>query len=52
MAPFCIDLVEKGFAVWNLEYRRIGEEGGGWPGTFHDVADGIDCLRILEKNII
>lgn len=49
MAPFCIDLASRGYAVWNLEYTRIGEEGGGWPGTFQDVADGIDHLRILEK---
>lgn len=38
------DLAARGFAVWNLEYRRIGEPGGGWPGTFEDVASGIDHL--------
>jgi acetyl esterase/lipase len=36
-----------GYATWSLEYRRIGDEGGGWPGTFADVADGIDFLRPL-----
>ncbi|HTA65278.1 MAG TPA: alpha/beta hydrolase [Xanthomonadaceae bacterium] len=41
------DLAVRGFAVWNLEYRRLGEPGGGWPGTFEDVAAGIDHLAIL-----
>jgi len=31
--------------VWSLEYRRVGDEGGGWPGTFRDVAFGADYLR-------
>lgn len=39
------DLRARGVAVWNLEYARIGHETGGWPGTFQDVADGIDALR-------
>ncbi len=39
------DLRAHGIAVWNLEYARIGHETGGWPGTFEDIADGIDALR-------
>lgn len=38
------DLADQGFATWNLEYRLVGEEGGGWPGTFEDIASGIDEL--------
>lgn len=41
------DLRDRGYAVWNLEYRRIGHPGGGYPGTFQDVAAGIDHLRVL-----
>jgi acetyl esterase/lipase len=41
------DLRDRGYAVWNLEYRRIGHPGGGYPGTFSDVAAGIDHLRAL-----
>jgi acetyl esterase/lipase len=41
------DLVTRGFAVWNLEYRRLGGPSGGWPGTFEDVADGLDLLADL-----
>jgi acetyl esterase/lipase len=42
--PLCEALVESGMAVWNLEYRRIGNPGGGWPGTLEDVAAGADHL--------
>ena len=33
----CAALTKAGIATWNLEYRRVGNEGGGWPGTFEDV---------------
>src|ERR1700722_3226438 len=39
------DLRKRGFAVWNIDYRRIGEDGGGYPGTFLDVAKAMDTLR-------
>jgi acetyl esterase/lipase len=39
------DLVRAGYAVWNIEYRRVGRgQGGGWPATFDDVASAIDAL--------
>jgi acetyl esterase/lipase len=38
-------LTAEGWATWSLEYRRLGDEGGGWPGTFEDVARGVDHLR-------
>jgi acetyl esterase/lipase len=41
------DLVRRGWAVWNIEYRRL-EAGGGWPTTFEDVALAIDQLAVLE----
>ncbi|MGZ9099356.1 MAG: alpha/beta hydrolase family protein [Brevundimonas sp.] len=41
------DLRDRGYAVWNLEYRRIGHSGGGYPGTFQDIAAGLDHLRVL-----
>lgn len=41
------DLLRRGYAVWNIEYRRIGA-GGGWPETFADVAAAIDQLAELE----
>jgi acetyl esterase/lipase len=37
------DLLRRGWAVWNVEYRRVGN-GGGWPHTFADVAAAVDHL--------
>jgi acetyl esterase/lipase len=33
----CAALTAKGVATANAEYRRVGNPGGGWPGTFSDV---------------
>lgn len=41
------DLARRGYAAWNIEYRRVGDTGGAWPGTFHDVARSVDYLRLL-----
>jgi pimeloyl-ACP methyl ester carboxylesterase len=41
-------LTELGYAVWNLEFRRLGN-GGGFPITFEDVALGADFLESLSK---
>jgi acetyl esterase/lipase len=40
-------LREAGWATWSLEFRRVGNEGAGWPGTYLDVAQGADHLRAL-----
>jgi len=47
MRPLAADLTQRGMAVWNLEYRRVGGPGGGWPGTLEDVAAGVDALAGL-----
>jgi acetyl esterase/lipase len=39
---------ETGLAVLNVEYRRVGEEGGGWPGTFLDAAAALDFVEELS----
>lgn len=49
MMPICEGLARDGIATWNIEYRRLGEPGGGWPGTFQDVAGGSDHLRTLAR---
>lgn len=49
MEPLAADLVERGYAVWNLEYRRVGQPGGGYPGTLEDVGTGIDHLSTLSE---
>ena len=47
MRPLCQDLVRRGWVAWNVEYRRLGRDGGGWPQTFDDVATAIDHLAAL-----
>jgi acetyl esterase/lipase len=42
-------LTKTGIATWTIEYRRVGDAGGGWPGTFEDVAAGTDYARALAK---
>ena len=44
------DLAKRGYAAWNIEYRRVGNPGGGWPGTFLDVALATDFLRKLAPS--
>ncbi len=43
----CAALKSAGIACWSVEYRRVGETGGGWPGTFHDAAAGVDFVATL-----
>jgi len=40
---------KEGIATWTIEYRRVGDEGGGWPGTFDDVAAATDHLQTIAK---
>lgn len=45
--PMSDALRKAGIATWNIEYRRVDNEGGGWPGTYLDVAAAIDYLRTI-----
>jgi acetyl esterase/lipase len=51
IAPLAVPLTRLGFAIWNVDYRRVsgvrgesGAPGGGWPGTLQDVGAAIDQL--------
>jgi acetyl esterase/lipase len=48
-APIASDLTKNGIATWNIEYRQVGDAGGGWPGTFLDWGAAVDHLRDLGK---
>ena len=37
-------LAAEGYVVWSLEYRRVGDDGGGWPGTGNDVQAAVAAL--------
>lgn len=49
MAPMGDALKALGIATWNVEYRRLGQPGGGWPGTHQDVGRAVDQLRTLAE---
>src|SRR4051795_726263 len=43
------DLSRRGWAAWNVEFRRVGEvSDGGYPATLEDVAAAIDFLQTLD----
>ena len=47
--PMAAALADAGVATWNIEYRRAGNPGGGWPGSFLDLAAGVDFLRTIAE---
>jgi len=47
LSPMGDALKDEGIASWNVEYRRVGQPGGGWPGTYLDVGRAVDHLRTL-----
>jgi 3-dehydroquinate dehydratase type II len=49
MDGVAVDLTRRGWATWNVEYRRIGA-GGGWPSTVEDVARAVDFLADLAAS--
>ncbi len=49
MTPLACAIAARGVAAWNVEYRRVGQDGGGWPGTLHDVAAAIDALADVDE---
>jgi len=49
--PICADLAARGWAAWNVEYRRLGRlSGGGYPSTLEDVAAAVDHLADLPAH--
>lgn len=48
-APLAEMLTKRGIATWNISYRRVGNAGGGWPGTFEDIAAGVDHIGKLAR---
>ncbi len=47
MEPLASALTAQGYTTWNIEYRRLGDSGGGWPGTFSDVQHAAQFLGTL-----
>ncbi|MSU62821.1 MAG: alpha/beta hydrolase [Pedosphaera sp.] len=49
-AAIASELTKSNLATWNIEYRQVGDAGGGWPGTFRDWGAATDYLRVLSKS--
>lgn len=49
MEPAAVDLAERGYAVWSIEYGRTGEGRGGWPHTFEHVGAAVDHVAVLAS---
>lgn len=49
MEPAAVDMAGRGWATWNVEYRRVGS-GGGWPATMEDAAAAIDAVIDLADD--
>ena len=49
VAPAAAALTRLGVATWSIEYRRLGDPGGGWPGTFEDVARATSYVTQLAE---
>lgn len=45
-------LRDLGYATWNIEYRGEDNTGGGWPGTFNDVAAAVDFLPAIATQYL
>lgn len=41
----CEALRAAGVATFNIEYRRVGNDGGGWPGTFADIRSAFQFVQ-------
>lgn len=50
--PLAADLAARGYPVAQLEYRRTGQTGGGWPATFDDVRAGVAALPGLVAEAV
>lgn len=52
LGPLAAALAAENFVVCTPEFRRTGQPGGGWPGTFDDVAAAVDRLPGLVRSAL
>jgi acetyl esterase/lipase len=52
LGHLCIDFREAGIATFNVEYRRVGDVGGGWPHSLEDVLLAIDRARGFAHRLV
>ncbi len=49
IAPVADALTKRGIATLNIEYRKVGDAGAGWPNTYLDIGTGVDMVRDLAR---
>lgn len=49
IAPIADALTKRGIATLNIEYRKLGDAGAGWPGTYRDIGTAVDMVRGLAR---
>ena len=47
--PMATALSQAGYPVWALEYRRTGDAGGGWPGSYNDIKHALENTHLLSQ---
>jgi acetyl esterase/lipase len=52
LGPLAAALAAEKFVVCTPEFRRTGQPGGGWPGTFDDVAAAVDQLPGAVRSVL
>jgi acetyl esterase/lipase len=52
LGHLCIALADAGISTLNVEYRRVGDPGGGWPGSLDDVLLAVDRARALARRLV
>lgn len=48
--PMATALAQMGHPVWSVEYRRTGDAGGGWPGSFYDIKLALQQVNSLIEH--
>src|SRR5580765_2043930 len=52
IAHLCAAFRDAGVATFNVEYRRVGDAGGGWPGSLEDVLSAVEYARSLAPRLV
>lgn len=50
IAPIADALTKRGIATLNVEYRKLGDEGAGWPNTYQDIGTAVDLVRQIARH--
>jgi pimeloyl-ACP methyl ester carboxylesterase len=52
LGHLCVALRDAGIATFNVEYRRVGDPGGGWPGSLEDVLLAVGHARRISERLV